>query len=199
MKVLVTGFEKFLNYDINPSERVAQTLNGKTIGNHQVVGKVIKLEYNTIRDQIREFVDEVSPDAIILIGQASRAMICLEKVAVNYADSHGSPYNCGTIVNDEILVPGGNEAFFSKLDIQNLLEHLHKKGIPAAQSLTAGSYGCNQIFYETMYYLNSKNINIPAGFVHIPMIPEQSLTGKFPTVEYTLIEEAIRTIVENLK
>ena len=44
-KILVTGFEPFDGFDINPSEEVAKAVNGKEIDQHSIVGLVLPLDY----------------------------------------------------------------------------------------------------------------------------------------------------------
>ncbi len=198
MKILLTGFEKFGKYSVNPTELLANDLNNVKLINTEVVGRVIKLNYMEIREQIRELIDEHNPDVLLMSGQAGRSVISLEKVAINWVDSGNTPYNCGSIVNAQELNSGGDKAFFSSLPLHPLKEYLHKKGIPAEISYSAGSYGCNQIFYEAMSYLNHLGSKIPAGFVHVPLLPVQSLNGKSPTMDYSLIKKGFDEIIQFL-
>lgn len=197
MKILFTGFDKFLDHKINPTEELVKYFDGKTEDNYTVVGKVINLRYTEIRKQIREAIETVEPNIIVLSGQAPRSTIAIEKIAINYVHAKG-PYNCGTIVSDEPVIDGGKHAYFSTLPVLELVDFLKTSDIPASMSLSAGSYGCNQIFYETMYYLEQKGTTIPAGFIHIPMLPEQSTNGQFPTMSFELMKQAFTKIFHSL-
>ena len=83
MTILVTGFEAFGGYKVNPTEQLAHVYHGKHIENERVEGRIIKLEYNTIRAQIRALIDKLDPSYIFLLGQAPRPAISLEKIAIN--------------------------------------------------------------------------------------------------------------------
>ena len=47
-KLLLTGFEPFEGFSTNPSDIVAQELDGQTINSIQVIGATILLRYNEI-------------------------------------------------------------------------------------------------------------------------------------------------------
>jgi pyroglutamyl-peptidase len=98
MKLLLTGFEKFFDFDVNPTELLAKYFNGKKIANVEIIGKVIPLRFNEIEGTIIKLIEDHNPDIIIMMGQANRSMISLEKIAINYVDSNSQPYNCGTVV-----------------------------------------------------------------------------------------------------
>lgn len=198
MKVLLTGFEPYLNYQVNPSQRLAKELDQTKLHETFIIGKVLLLEYRSIKNQIRTYIKEIEPDAILMTGQASRPVISIEKVAINYADSNGSPYNCGTIVKDEFILTDGPSAYFSTLPIDRILKNLQQAHIPASQSLSAGAYGCNQVFYETMHYLAEINKTIPAGFIHLPQLPEQAIGSELPSMSFVMIKKAINIIIQSI-
>jgi pyroglutamyl-peptidase len=58
--------------------------------------------------------------------------------------------------------------------------------------------GCNQIFYNLMDYLARKGIEIPAGFIHIPRLPEQALDATLPSMSLDLSARAMEVVVETL-
>jgi len=196
--LLYTGFEKFLKHKYNPSEMLAQRLNDQEIGNLRIVGEVIPLRYYDIPSTIRQLIDKHNPDALIMSGLAGRNCLSIEKLAINYANSRGSPYNCGSKPAGEILQEDGAAAYFSKLPIADLIKQLRKKGIPVEESLSAGSYGCNQIFYEAMYYLDLNGYDIPAGFIHVPHIPAQATKGSTPSLPFELQLKGMTAIIEYL-
>lgn len=43
-------------------------------------------------------------------------------------------------------------------------------------SNTAGTFVCNHLFYGVMHAL--RETSVKAGFIHIPLIPEQSIAGE---------------------
>ncbi len=54
-----------------------------------------------------------------------------------------------------------------------MVEDIKKAGIPANISNTAGTYVCNHVMYGILYKIHKERLNIKAGFIHVPFIPEQ--------------------------
>jgi pyroglutamyl-peptidase len=68
-------------------------------------------------------------------------------------------------------VEGGPAAYFSTLPLRAILAALNAEGIPATISNTAGTYLCNDISYTTLHALARRGLTIPAGFIHLPLLP----------------------------
>jgi pyroglutamyl-peptidase len=68
-------------------------------------------------------------------------------------------------------VPGGPAAYFTTLPLTAILAALLAEGIPAYVSNTAGTYLCNQTLYGTLHLLAAGGRPIPAGFIHLPLLP----------------------------
>ena len=49
-----------------------------------------------------------------------------------------------------------------------------------------------------MDYLAWMGIEIPAGFIHIPRLPEQALDGALPSMSLDLSARAMQVVVETL-
>ncbi len=198
MKILITAFEPFGGHEINSSFEVMSKYAETQIKFNALYTAKIKLEFETIRFQIRELLEQIKPDIILLLGQAIRPAISIEKVAINYVDSHGVSYNDGKKVSPQKIIENGPNAYFSTLPINKIVTELRNASIPAYISLSAGSYGCNQIFYETMYYLDRKERldKTIAGFIHIPLLPKQALKGDKPTVDLELLVKGLSIILD---
>jgi pyroglutamyl-peptidase len=119
------------------------------------------------------------PDAIVCLGEAARRMaISIERVAINLLDYRMAD-NAGHQAIDEPIVPDGPAAYFVTLPVRAMLEAVRAAGIPAELSLSAGAFLCNQVTYELLHYLTTHQLDIPAGFVHLPALPEQ-VTNAYP-------------------
>ena len=46
-----------------------------------------------------------------------------------------------------------------------------------------------------MHFVNKNNINIPAGFIHVPSLPEQVIEKNIPSMSIDLIKEGIGIII----
>lgn len=175
MKILVTGFEPFDGNSVNPSEQVV-----KRLVEYNPIEKV-KLETLILPvDQFRapvlllNAIDEGNPQAVICLGEAqTRAAISIERVAVNLMDFRIAD-NCGNLVVDEEIIPGGPAAFFTTLPVRDMYDEIKTHGVPVELSLSAGAFLCNQVMYRLLHHLKDRQPQIPAGFIHLPRLPEQA-------------------------
>nr|WP_321164169.1 hypothetical protein [Tepidibacillus decaturensis] len=69
-KLLLTGFEPFLDFPFNPSQVIANQLNGKTIGQYQVVGKILPVEFSRSAKVLLDYFYQEKPDVVISLGLA---------------------------------------------------------------------------------------------------------------------------------
>jgi pyroglutamyl-peptidase len=206
---VLTGFEPFGGFQVNPSWEAAKTFNNKEIASYRVKAFQIPLAYKKIKPAIAAIIDAEKPSIVIGTGQSYRALISLEKVAINHADLTDSAllYNCGTRPKDQTLEPKGPAAYFTTLPIRELLHQLRQHNIPADISYTAGTFGCNQAFFHTMHKIHKDKLGTVAGFVHVPSLPSQAAElqkrGKAGRPSMNLdtmtkaLEIAIRTTVRN--
>jgi pyroglutamyl-peptidase len=107
-------------------------------------------------------------------------------VALNLLDYRMAD-NTGHQAIDEPIVPDGPAAYFVTLPVRAMLEAVRAAGIPAELSLSAGAFLCNQVTYELLHYLTTYQLDIPAGFVHVPALPEQ-VTNAYPPVPSMALE-----------
>jgi len=195
--ILLTGFEPFGGSRLNPSIEACKKYDEKVFNDFKIRVVEIPLKYKEIRSFLIEVIEGNKPIAIICTGQAGSSTINLERVAINVADAR-IPYNCGTQPIDEPIVVNGPVAYFSSLPLRKILSALQNAKIPSTISNRAGTFGCNHIFYELMHYLSQKNLDIPAGFIHVPSLPEQVIGKNQPSMDLRLITEAIGVILESL-
>lgn len=201
-KIILTGFEPFGGSDVNPSIVACQAFNKKIIDGYKIKAIEIPLRYNEIKKSIERILTEEKPEIVICTGQSSRSVISLERIAINIDSIEESAYSCGTKPIDEILDVNGKEGYFSTLPIRKIKECLEENKIPCEISNSAGTFGCNKIFYHLMQFINNNEINIPAGFIHVPSLPEQVIGKNSPsmTLELTIhaLEIAITTTIKHL-
>ncbi|MHA1779219.1 MAG: pyroglutamyl-peptidase I [Candidatus Heimdallarchaeaceae archaeon] len=195
-KILLTGFEPFGGSKVNPSLEVAKTLNDKEIDGFKIIGKTIPLVFDEIKSTIENLIQEYAPSAVISVGQSGRGVISLERVAINLADAKIA-YNCGTKPFDQVLEVKGPVAYFTTLSVRAIISKLHEAGIPAEISYSAGTYGCNQLFYHLMHYVSKRSLDIPAGFIHVPPLPQQVVEKRSaPSMCLDLITHALEIVIE---
>ncbi|MBC8223740.1 pyroglutamyl-peptidase I [Candidatus Bathyarchaeota archaeon] len=197
MKILLTGFEPFGESTVNPSISACRRLEGKGVDGFEIVVEEIPLRFHEIRSAIEEHIARLDPAAVICTGQSGRASISLERVAINVADAR-IPYNCGTQPVDKRLNGEGPAAYFSGLPLRDIFEALKEAKVPAAISNSAGTFGCNQIFYHLMDYRSRLGLEIPAGFIHVPCLPEQAVNKETPSMALDLTVKALEIAVSTV-
>ncbi|MBX8944148.1 MULTISPECIES: pyroglutamyl-peptidase I [Lysinibacillus] len=178
-KILVTGFEPFLDYKINPTMQIVKALNGKKIDSYDIVGRILSVDFQQSAEQLKQHIEEVKPQIIISLGLAGgRFKVTPERIAINVKD--GEPDNNGYTPVDERIHEEGADAYLTNLPIRSMVNRLHAEGYPAEISNTAGTYLCNNIMYEGLAYAQQHE-GVRAGFIHIPASFELAIQhGKIP-------------------
>jgi len=196
--ILLTGFEPFGGEKVNPSILACKKLDGKKYNGYKVRVEEIPLRFAEIRGTLEGHIKRHEPAAIISTGQGGGSWLNLERVAINVADTNRVAYNCGEKPRDAMLVEGGPVAYITGLPIRRLLDKVRAAGVPAEISNSAGAFGCNQLFYHLMDYVAREQLNIPAGFVHVPKLPEQVLDKKEPHMSLELIARGLEVVAEDV-
>lgn len=172
MIVLVTGFAPFGGERINSSWEAVQRLP-RQIGGARIVRLQIPTVFYESLECIREKIDEVHPDLILSVGQASgRSALSLERVARNVMTCT-IPDNAGNQPVNEPIFADGPAELLSTLPVRQMVQDIRQAGIPAELSDTAGTFVCNHVFYGTRYLCDRYYPGIASGFLHLPCLPEQ--------------------------
>ncbi|MFP3951436.1 MAG: pyroglutamyl-peptidase I [Candidatus Bathyarchaeia archaeon] len=195
--ILLTGFEPFGGSEVNPSISACMELAEESFNGYKVKVEEIPLHYKEIKSEIEGLIELHDPAAVISTGQSSRPVISLERVAINIASAR-IEYNCGEKPIDEELVEDGPVAYFTGLPFRSILETLKQAKIPAEISNTAGTFGCNQIFYHLMDYIDREKLSTPAGFIHVPPLPEQVIEKNKPSMSLDTIARALRVVTDTI-
>ncbi len=198
-KLLLTGFEPFLNHPINPTEEIVLRLDGEQIGEYEVKGVLLPVDFEKAPVAILEAVREFAPDAVLSLGLAAgRTEITPERIAINCRD--GAADNSGRALVDSQIVENGADGYFSTLPIRMLVDALNEKGYPASISNSAGTYLCNNVMYSVLHELKKKQVNIPAGFVHVPASHELVIDEKKarPSWSSRDLLEAVKMMIKTL-
>ncbi|MGG3469513.1 pyroglutamyl-peptidase I [Neobacillus pocheonensis] len=193
--LLLTGFEPFLDFPINPTEKIVNELDGTVIAGFVVKGLLLPVEYESAGNRMLETIKQINPDAVLSLGLAAgRAVITPERVAINCRD--GEPDNNGVVLQDAPIIEDGPTGYFSTLPIRKFVNMLNERGLPAKISNTAGTYLCNNIMYLLLHELKER----PTGFVHIPASHELVLYGKkeMPSWSQRDLLEAVKVMIEAL-
>ncbi len=202
----MTGFEPFGDDPggllLNPSAAIAQALHGQQIGSWHIEGHVLPCVYGGSVRTLKQLIKAHAPQAIVCLGQAGgRNAISIERIAVNW-DEAALADNAGVLRSGQPILKTAPAAYFSTLPIHAMRDSLQSKRIPAELSSTAGHFVCNHVFFSLMHALREGGgkQKIPAGFVHVPYLPEQaSQSPQAASMPLALMMEACRKAIEAIE
>lgn len=197
-KLLLTGFEPFLKYPINPTMEVVKALEGKTVNGYMIHGKILTVDFTKSGAQLLEEIKVVNPDAIISLGLAGgRFKVTPERIAINV--NHGDQDNQGNRPTHEVIFADGDDGIFTTLPIEAMVSRLQQSNLPAEISNSAGTYLCNNVMYHGLYQLKKEQRMIPSGFIHIPASHELAVEHKgIASWSQADLTKAIRICIECL-
>lgn len=197
-KLLLTGFEPFLDYTVNPTMKIAMQLDGEEIGGYRITSRILPVDFNQSGRLLVDLLEELRPDAIVSLGLAAgRYKMTPERVALNVKD--GDADNEGYRPVDEAIHADGPPAYLSTLPVRDMVDQLQLAGLPAEISNSAGAYLCNNVMYEGLKYSAKAMENIPAGFIHIPASHELAIEhGRLPSWSHEDLIRGIRVCLETL-
>ncbi len=198
--VLITGFEHFDGYSLNPSAEVAKRLDGEEIDDKDVTGAILPLDYRTMISVFQRYATEVSAEVILLMGQSNRGSVTIERMAVNAVSTERED-NKGYKPESDLISSSGPVGYFSNVDVNTLAKKLREKGLPVFTSYHAGTYGCNFIFYRVLAMVAEGVLNAKVLFVHVPPLPAQAIEKhdqSMPTMELDELVETIRVLIREL-
>jgi pyroglutamyl-peptidase len=197
-RLLLTGFEPFLTYTVNPTKKIVEELNGQIIGDYKIVGKILTVDFKTSGKQLISHIEAFHPNAVISMGLAGgRYKVTPERIAINFKD--GDADNEGYVPVDEPIQLNGEPCYISTLPIRSMVNKLLELGLPAEVSNTAGTYLCNNVMYEGLHYANTKKLSMPCGFIHIPASHELGIQhGRIPSWSQDDLKKSIVACIEVL-
>jgi pyroglutamyl-peptidase len=166
LKILVTGFEPFDDLDDNPTGSVLKLLP-KTFKSHTIKTMLLPVVYGEAFKTVQPVIDAFKPHIILSLGYAhNRTSLSIERVAINVWDSRISD-NKNNHYQDRLIKENGPVAYFSTLKVRALVDGLNED-INTSISNSAGTYVCNDLMYQMLYYIDQNNLAIDAGFIHVP-------------------------------
>ena len=176
--LLLTGFEPFGDdpgaQSLNPSAAIALALHGETIAGLRVQGEVLPCVFGQAPLDLTRLIKTHQPSAVVCLGQAGgRAAISIERIAVNW-DEAALPDNAGKVRAGQPILKTAPAAYFSTLPIHPMRDAVLAQGLPAELSSSAGHFVCNHVFFSMMHFFAVNKIKLPAGFIHVPYLPEQA-------------------------
>ncbi|HPQ38755.1 MAG TPA: Mur ligase family protein, partial [bacterium] len=164
--VLITGFERFLDYPVNPTHRIMEIIDGMAPDHNAIETRVLRVEY----DAVIRYARELKPHryaAVIMTGlNHALSRPVLEQRAVNMMNARYAD-NAGSVRNGQPVIAHGEPILDTSIDLEGLAMALQQSGMNAGVSLHAGTFVCNALYYAILFRL--LNTGIPCLFIHVPM------------------------------
>lgn len=174
MRLLITGFEPFGRSSINPSQEAVKLLGADPPPGIEACTAVLPVDHRRGPEELLNALERTQPEAVVCLGEAGRRMrLSIERVGLNLVDD-ALPDNAGERWEDRPVASGGPAAYFVTLPVKAMLKAALEAGVPAELSLSAGVYLCNQTLYTLLHHLAGTGKGIPAGFIHLPLLPAQA-------------------------
>jgi pyroglutamyl-peptidase len=198
-RVLLTGFEPFGGSEKNPSQEVLDAISTQVRTSYFLETLLLPVEYQRSYKRLKEKVANMRPDIVISMGQAEgRSLVSLEKVAINLDDASLAD-NAGEVRTNLLIDESGPAAYFTNAPISLLYQDLLEAKLPVAISLTAGSFICNHISYQSLREIDLGKETRWFIFIHLPLLDSQStkFPGK-PTMSLAIQTGVIQKMLESL-
>jgi pyroglutamyl-peptidase len=196
--LLLTGFEPFLNFPVNPTMQIVEELHGLEIGGYRIHSEVLPVDFKKSGDIVLKHIEAIKPDAVISLGLAGgRSKMTPERIAINVSD--GASDNSGNIPIDEVIEEEGADGYFTTLPVREMVNALKEEGLPAEISNSAGTYLCNHVMYRALHFANTELPTMKAGFLHIPASHELAIQhGRIPSWSHEDLKRGVVKCIEVL-
>jgi len=171
--ILLTGFEPYGGRGLNPAHETMKALDGRVVEGLTVQGRGLPVSLKELKIRLPALIEELKPAVVVSLGLwPGEATIRLERMGVNVVDYEIAD-NDGALIRDDAVSSNAQAARFSTLPLRAIEAALLAQGIPARLSPTAGTFLCNACLFTMLDHLATHAPGVPAGFIHIPYVPEQ--------------------------
>jgi pyroglutamyl-peptidase len=187
--VLVTGFEAFGNYEVNPSQLIAETLDGQVLNDVRILGLVLPVDFNESVECVLQTLDDVNPVLVVSTGLSAQCRaIHVEQLAWNFKRLSR---NETMGIRIQVLDPGGPVLRVCLLNTRHISQFLRDEHIVGRSSFFPGFYVCNAVYYSILGYLGDEPQSVPSVFLHVPLLQNQSAHG----MELDTMIEAVKITI----
>lgn len=166
MLILVTAFGPFGGRAENASSLALRELRKAM---PEIRTRILPVDAVQAPARLRQAIRRIQPSAVIMLGESGQSKkIRLEQTAWNLKD-FSIPDTAGRIYQSIPVRRGAAERMRSTLPLEKIHSELLKKKHPVALSEDPGRYLCNQLFFDAIDFLKENALEIPAGFIHLPL------------------------------
>jgi pyroglutamyl-peptidase len=172
--ILLTGFEPFGGEAVNASWEAVRRLHRARIDGSEIRVMLLPTVFGAADEMLLSEIRSSLPDAVIMVGQAAgRDAIALEHRAINRAHAFIAD-NAGRQPCDQRVRHDAPVSYGSTLPMSSIAQGLQNAGIAFKPSQSAGTFVCNSVFFSVCHHRETANPELPVGFIHVPVTPEQA-------------------------
>jgi pyroglutamyl-peptidase I len=166
-KVLITGFGPFGKHTDNPSLKAVNLLPSQ-FDSLEIIKAELPVSFEKAFATLKNLIETHKPSIVICAGlAANREKISVERIAINVNDCTIQD-NDGTKFSDDIIDYAAPSSWFSNLPCTQIVKKLNEANLPAEVSNSAGTFVCNNVFFNLMSHINYTSPDIKGGFIHLP-------------------------------
>jgi pyroglutamyl-peptidase len=196
MRVLLTAFDSYDQWPTNSSWMALVEYLRTRQSSIELTTRRYPVELSAMQAKLNEDLQR-GYDAVMHLGQAPGAgVVRLESIALNIG---GLVDNS----NEELgmLVASAPLAYRSSMPIGRWVEKLRQARVPACVSYHAGTYLCNAIMYLSHHWFAQQKLDVPVGFMHLPLASEQvsSEGPHLPSLPLSTLSRAIDVVMSELE
>jgi pyroglutamyl-peptidase len=197
-RILITAFEPFDGRTKNASAEAVKALMQETIpANIEITVCLLPVETITAPEQVLRAINDRQPDYVVSLGEAKRDSVCIETVAYNER-KFTIPDNAGFLLDGKI-VPDAATSYVATLPVEAMLHAIARTGVQVRLSDDAGRYLCNEVMYSVLHDLTHRDqAPVPAGFIHVPHLPEVALDPDYPSMPTEQVVRALLAVLDVL-
>lgn len=143
--LLLTAFDPFAHYTMNPSWEVVQALP-ETINNYHIHKLRVPNIFGLAPRLLLEEAQRVQPDVILMTGMNSgTTKIDINLAALNIKDALIED-NMGRKPWNEPILADAPAAYFATIPVHEIVRSLRAQKLPVQLEFASGGYVCNEIF-----------------------------------------------------
>lgn len=196
--IILTGFEPFGQYPVNPVEKSTKAFDKKIIGGHTVMGIVLRCTYRGAFEELKRVIEATNPVAVVSTGLASRVRgIRFETTGRNLM--HGKYPDADKFEpKGQRILENERDSFLAHSDSDRLAQIVNGHGIPTEVSDDAETFVCNALLYLTSHYIEQRRLRMRNVFLHTPWTSEYADKVKPDPEKIVLPQEALYTAIEEV-
>jgi len=186
---LLTGFGPFGEVADNPSQRLAEQLDGERIGGLRIVSRILPVVFGEDSRIVAEAVAALRPRFVLSLGVAvGSATLVVERRGRNRRR---------TDAGQQPIRSDGPEAYAATLPVETLVAAIRGAGVPCEPGDDAGDYLCNHLLYTTLDLAVRGPFSFAAGFIHLPQAVETARPDQ-PALPLATLRRGLRAALAGL-